>query len=73
MGDDLGRGERPEPAARGQIEAAAEPEQEAGRVEIAGAGGIDQHVDRVGVDDVHVVPPTTMEPRALRVSAATSQ
>ena len=51
-----------------------EPVEDAGRVEVAGAGGVDDAVDRVGRDRRAACPALiTTEPCAPRVSAAISQ
>src|SRR5260221_9961676 len=48
MGNHLGGGEAAERGAAFHVTAAAQPVEEAGGVEIAGAGGVDQLVDRLG-------------------------
>src|SRR5262249_35694980 len=62
VGDHLGRRERAEPAARRQVHPAAQSEEKTGRVEVARPGGVDDGVDRMDADDVHV--PATDDDRA---------
>ena len=71
MADHLGGGEIAELAAEAQRHAAREPEEEAGGEEVAGAGRIDDRLDRVcrhGLDRCRRV--TTSEPSAPTVTAA---
>ena len=55
MAEHLGRGEAAEASARRQRQIAGEPEQQAGRVQVPGAGGVDHGCDRRRRDPVRVV------------------
>lgn len=50
VADDLGGGEAAELCARRHVAALGQAVEESGRVEVAGAGGVDHLLDRVGVD-----------------------
>src|SRR5207253_8870720 len=50
-------GHRPEPAAGSEIQSAAQTEEKSGRVQISGAGRVDERLDRMSVDDVDLVAP----------------
>ena len=55
VADHLGGRQRAEAARGPEVVAVGEPEQEAGGEEVAGAGGVDDALDRAGVDHVHLV------------------
>jgi hypothetical protein len=63
MGNHLGGGERAEPRALRKVVAARKPEQEPRRVEVAGAGRVDQFLDRDRIDRDRLV--TLEHDRAL--------
>src|SRR5689334_24398468 len=53
--DAFGRGQRAQVPARREVAARGEPVEEAGRVLVTRAGGVDQRADGHRVDHVHVV------------------
>ena len=75
MADDLGGGRwLPIRAQSARPAAAGQAVEEAGGVEIAGPGGVDHRWTRAAATaTMHFAVATTTEPRALRVSAASSQ
>ncbi len=72
VGDHLGCGHRAERTAGRQLQPTAVTEQEAGGVQVAGARGVDELVDRFGLDVDQVVSVTITDPFSERVSAATA-
>src|SRR5439155_284402 len=57
VGDDLGWGHGLEPAAGSKVRSAAQTEEKSGRVQISGAGRVDERLDWMSVDDVDLVAP----------------